>query len=256
MSRTTLAMAGFSAIVLVGSLLMRDGPLAAQGKKEGAEARKETEPSKINTSGTATVRAEPNRARLFLAIETDAPTVKQARAANKQAVEKVLAAIEDLKIPELKMKSTNVQMNAVHAKTDKSTDLPEIIGYRVYYTFTVLISTEDRIKLAAAAGKVLDTALEKGANSLEQVVFFRDDLTEFKRQALTKATEDAVANAKALAAGAKRAVIDVIAIDDHPAYTYTSVSNTAVGGADERRELIVGNLEVTCNVRITATFGP
>jgi uncharacterized protein len=261
MNRTMGMALGVLVVVLVGLLVFRESQLAGQAPKEGIEVSKDKDPRKIQTSGSATLRVKPNRARLFLAVETTFPTVKQARAVNKQAVENVITAIQGLRIADLKMKSTNVEMDVVHSKPEKQDILPVILGYRVTYTFTVLVAGEDTEKLASAAAKVLDTALENGANTLQQIVFFRDDLTEIRRQTLTKATEDAVANAQALAAGAKRTVADILNIDSNPEHSFTAVHNPmsnsilAQPAPGNSTELVAGDVEVTCRVSVTATFG-
>jgi uncharacterized protein YggE len=247
-------MAG-AAVVLAGVVVWYGGPLAGQPAKEGFG--KDKEPRKITTSGSATVRVQPNCARLFFVIEDTAPTIKLAREANKKHVESVLTAIHGKKIPDLKMKSTNVQMAVIHSQDDKLKKLPEILGYRVTYTFTVLVSSDDSQKLGSMAAEVLDVALDNGANAVEQISFFRDDLTEARREALSKATADAVANAKALAAGDNRILTDVVEISGNPEYHMPNLSNTMfqkqVTGAPT--EIIAGQLEVTCRVNVTCTYG-
>jgi uncharacterized protein YggE len=259
MNRFHAILVGAVGVALAGWWLLSGGPLAGQVGK--ADAGKEPEPRKLHTSGTATVRVKANRARLYLAVETTGSTVKAARAANKKDVETVLAALHGLKIADLKMKSTNVQMDVIQSKEEKiTTKLPEILGYRVTYTFTVLVSNDDPQKLAGQASQVLDTALESGANAVQQITFFRDDLTDARRQALTKATADAVANAKALVAGDNRTLTDLINIDGEPQYSQSynnPMSNTMqpqdpAGGAVS---LVAGEVEVTCRVCVTCTFG-
>jgi uncharacterized protein YggE len=253
-SVTAIAM-GVLGVLVVGFVALQGGHLAGQGAKE--EATKQKEPRKISTSGSATIRVKPNRARLFLTVETNSATVKDARNGNKKDVEKVISALAGLKIADLKMKTTNVHMDPIYAKEKDQTKLPEILGYRVTTTFTVLISNDDPQKLAGTATQLLDSALENGANALQQITFFRDDLTETKRQALTKATADAVANAKALAAGDERKVLDVINIDGQPEYHVPMQTNNTYQPQDAAGtgvSLVAGEVEVTCRVSVTATF--
>jgi uncharacterized protein YggE len=253
MKRVTIVALGVAVLALAG-LLLHVNNLA--GYQEGAG--KEKEPRKLSTSGSATVRIKPNRARLYLAVESTASTIKSVREANKKHVESVIAAIQGLKIAELKMKTTDVRMDPIYAKQDKeTTKLPEILGYRITTTFTVLAASDDAKKLAGQAMQVLDTALENGANALQQITFFRDDLTETRRQALTKATADAVANAKALASGDNRTLTDVIDINGNPEYHVPVYTNAAqpqepAGGSTV---LVAGDVEVTCRVSITCTYG-
>src|SRR5207248_1314578 len=137
---------------------------------------------------SATIHVKPDAARLFLTVETTAPTVKEARARNNEHVKKVMDTVQALRIPDLKMRSTNVQMTILHSRDDKKVDeLPRVLGYRVSNSFTVLVTSDDPVKLAGHASKVLDTAIENGANLLDRISFFKVELTEAKRLALTKA---------------------------------------------------------------------
>jgi uncharacterized protein YggE len=222
-----------------------------------AEAKKE--PRRLSTSGTATVRVKPDSARVFFGVQTLAPTIKQAREESSQKVKKVLDALTALQIPDLKMKTSNVSVELVQRAHEEG-KLPEVVGYRVTNSFTALIKGNDPQKLGLTAGRVLDTALENGANQVQQVVIFKQDDTEAKREALTKAVADAAANARALANGANARITDTITIDGHPEYFggRYSLSNTAqaqdsFGGAGET-PILAGEVEITCRVSVTCTY--
>src|SRR5688572_1501720 len=120
MKSTTIISVGILGVLAIGFWLLHQGQLAGQVAKDDPSK----EPKKIHTSGSATVRVKPNRARVFLAVETTASTVKEARNENKKHVEKVLSSIQGLKIPDLKMKSTNVEVDVIHAKDEKLLKLP------------------------------------------------------------------------------------------------------------------------------------
>ena len=215
LNRTALAL-GFAFVALMTyGLFFRDHVATGQvEKKDDAKPEKRV----LHTGGSATIRVKPDAARLFLTVETMAPTVAE-RKRNNEHVKKVLDAVQELKIPELKMKSTNVQLNIIHARDDKKQEeLPRILGYRVVNSFTVLVTSNDPVKLAGHASKVLDTAIEQGANTLDRIAFFKQDMTDAKREALTKATEDALDNARALLAATGRAITDITAIDGNPSY--------------------------------------
>ena len=246
--------------LLVYGLLFRDHFAAGQGEKKDGDGAK-PEKRVLATGGSATVVVKPDSARLYLTVETTAPTLADARARNNEHAKKVMDAVQALKIPQLKMKSSNVEMNIVHSRDEKKDELPRVLGFRVTNSFTVLVSNEDVVKLAAGASKVLDAAIDNGANVLESIHFFKQDLTQAKRDALTLATKDALANARALAIGAERTVLDVMTIDcnpmarhqDFPQITNSVTFDRSGQGATP---LVVGDLEVTCNVGITCTYGP
>jgi uncharacterized protein YggE len=138
--------------------------------------------------------------------------------------------------------------------------LPEILGYRVTNSLTVLVANADSVILSNSASRVLDTALENGANFVQQIVFFKQDEAVIKRQALTKAVEEALTNAKAIAEGAKVQIADTLSIEGQPEYSYgpgqCGLTNSVVGVASAQGEtpLVIGDLEVMCRVNVSCTY--
>lgn len=226
----------------------------------GADAKKDKDKRTITTAGTAVIKVKPDSARIFFGVQTVAPTVRAAREGSAAHVKKVMDALVALKIPNLKSKTANVHVELIQSRARDELKLPETLGYRVTQSFTVLVKEDDREKLGALAGKVLDTALENGANLVDRIVFFKEDETEVKRQAMTKAVEEAIANARAIAAGGKATIVDTVAMDGQPEYYWggSALSNTAqiggLGGRGAESQLIAGDIEVTCRVSVTCTY--
>lgn len=248
------------ALALVAALVALYAPFhfSARGHAEFQEPAAKSPPKRtVHTEGSATVRVKPDHARVFLSVQTTAATVKEARTQNGGHVNKVMTAIQNLGLADLKMKSTNLRMEPVHSQEEKKDKLPQLIGYRVSHTFTVLVRDDDPAKLSAAAARVLDTALENGVNVVDQVVFFKADLIAVRRDALSKATEDALANAKAIAAGANEAIAEVTQLTGVPEYREINFnSNTrfiAPGGLDVT-SFIAGEVEVTCRIQVTCNL--
>jgi uncharacterized protein YggE len=256
-------MAGLAGVVIFASIVLLRG--SNQTSAAGPESEPKKEPGNLKTSGSATVRVKPNAARVFFGIQTQAATIKAARTENNSKVRKVMTALAGLKIPELKSKTSDVQADILYGRTD-GYQMPPITGYRVSTTFTVLVHNEDSVKLGASASHVLDAALENGANSVQQITFLRKEgLTEARRKALTLAVEDALANARALAAGTKKEHVKTVTIDGAPQYrtgpwyygrnAMVQSANVAIPqGGDSEGALVVGDLEVTCQVNVTCNF--
>src|SRR6185369_4815140 len=76
----------------------------AQGPAPAPAVEAKKEPHTLRTSGSATVRIKPDAARVFFGVQTQAATVKEARAENNRRVNKIMAALVALKIPDLKTK--------------------------------------------------------------------------------------------------------------------------------------------------------
>jgi uncharacterized protein YggE len=246
--------------LVVGLLLVAVVLLQGQPRAEAVpEAKKE--PRKLSTSGVATIRVKPDSARVFFGVQTMAPTIKQAREESSQKVTKVLSALSALQIPDLKMKTSDVTVELLQS-TRSDNKLPEILGYRLTNSFTVLIKGNDPQKLGTTAGTILDTALENGANLVQQIVIFRQDSTEAKRQALAKAVEDALANAEAIVSSKalRTKIADTISIDGHPEYSggryqYTNRAQAMDNfGGEGETPVLAGDVEITCRVAVTCTY--
>jgi uncharacterized protein YggE len=250
----TVATALALVLVLSTTLFLRAqqaaAPTAGSAKEKGT----------INTSGTATLTVKPDAVHVYFGVQTIGKQVKAAREDNSEKCKKLIAALNALGIADLKIKTADINVELVQSHPDEASKLPEILGYRVTNSFSVLVQDKDAAKLSQNASKVLDTALENGANFIQRMVAFRHDDAQIKRDGLTKAVEDALANARAIAAGAKVQVSGTFALNGQPEYTFgqgqCGLTNTlVVGGAGlGATPVIVGDLEITIRVGVTCTY--
>ena len=163
------------------------------------------EENRVITSGEATVWVEPDRARVFLGIETLQETIDDAHKENAEKMRKVVAALKALKIKEMLIKAPGYNVSLVEEseyEAAKAGRLPKIIGYKVTQNFTVLLKNKDPLILSKNASCVIDAALKNGVNIIEKVVFFKEDDSQERRKALKLAVKDAISNAKAIAEAA------------------------------------------------------
>jgi uncharacterized protein len=256
MKRMTMVVAGVMGGLMLGLFLTHQPFLQGQQPAKDKEKDKRV----IHASGSASVRVSPDSARLFFAVQTMAPKLASARAENAQLTQKVIDAVKKLQIPKLKMKSSDVQVSIRYSDTIRAERLPTILGYNVTNSFTVLVENDDPTKLADAATRLLDTALETGVNQVPQLTFFRKDLKDAQRQAMASAVQDALQNARTLARGADVRITDTIEINESTPMYYgvlNRLQNAAfpAGGAGgEATPLVAGDLDVTMNVSITCTY--
>jgi uncharacterized protein YggE len=162
----------------------------------------------ITAYGTGTASAAPDAARVYLEVTSNAKTVPAARAENARAAKAVREALAGLKVEGLR---TRISGSDVHPTRNKD---GELTGYSVSVTFAVFIPDREPERLAANAERVLEAGLQSGANADGGVYFFRSDDAELRREAMRKAVEDAVASTRALAAGAKVTVAEVVTIEE------------------------------------------
>lgn len=239
-------------VVLTGSIWLHGQNVPAPA----AALAKDKEKRTVSTSGSATVAVMPDAVRVFFSVDNLNPTVKAAREENDAKFAKVKKALADLKIEDLKMKTVEQHLQAEYSFHNNQRNF---LGYRALHQFTVLLCDTDVTRLSLNAGRVLDTGLENGANGLERIVFFKKDDAVLRREALTKATEDAIANAKALCAGAKAEVLETVRLDGSPEYRVYggNRNNSYVQSArvsDETSSAVPGQIEITCRVTITCAY--
>lgn len=258
MNRSTLALA---AVLLIGGAYWV-GNHQGQAQDGGRDKSvKDADKRVLTTSGQSSIRVKPDSARVFFRVENYGQQVREVRTDNAKRVKKVMDALRALKIDNLKMKSSNVNVQpVVHNFPQAEMKLPQVLGYHVINTFTVLVTNEDAVKLSEQASKVLDSALENGATGVEQIVFFKRDAEDVRRQALTKAVEEAMANARALARGADEKIVASINITGEPRVYYggraqnTLQNVSSFPGNDSDTPLVAGDLEITCSVSITCRY--
>jgi uncharacterized protein YggE len=241
-----------------GTLLV--SVLFLRGQAPGEAADQAKDKRTITTSGTATLKVKPDAARIYFGVQTVAKTIQEARKENSSQSRKVVNALRALNIPDLKMKTADINVQVAYEQKRDELHLPKILGYQVTNSFTALVQDKDAVRLGANASRVLDTALENGANLVQQIVAFREDEAEIRREGLSKAVEAGLANAAAIAAGAKVRIKDTFTLQGQPEYTYgqgqCGLTNRIVvaGEAVGDTPVIVGDLEVTIRVSVTCTY--
>ena len=214
----------------------------------------------VHAAGRGTSIVKPDCARVFLGVESQEATIAIARKDNSQKVQKIIDSIQGLKIDDLKMKTTDVNIRLIQPYNNDA-KLPETIGYRISTQMTVSVREKDPTRLAALASRVLDAALLHGANSVQQVNFFVEDTTTPRREAMAKAVQDALENARAMAKGAGKKLGEVVTIQDSPSHgaetyslTNSMVQTSAPAGGADSTPMVAGMLEVSANVEIVAEF--
>ncbi len=218
----------------------------------------------VTVVGSGTVKVKPDAARLTFAVQTLAAQVKLAREDNGKKVKKVTDAVNALKIPDFKMKTSHSTIELVYSRPDNETQLPEVIGYKVANLFTVRLSNADADKLGTQASQILDTALQNGANFTAPILLSNQNEAENRRQAFTKAVEDALGNARAMAAGAHVKILETVALD---AATTPAVDTTQPYYEMANMYSILGRSpqgidapmqppeqELTCRVTVTCSY--
>jgi hypothetical protein len=244
----------FMAFLSVVMLCLESNILFAQPTKE-AEG--------ILTTGEAKVWIEPDRARVYLGIETMDTNINAARDTNAEKIKGVIDALKLLKIENMLIKAPNYNVFLVKEPeydATRSGRLPKLIGYKVVQDFTVLLQNKDAQLLSKQAAQVIDTALNSGVNIIQNIEFFKEDYSADRREALKLAVKNAMENAKAIAetAGVSikgyRTITSATSYSMHTQYNYQQSQMFRVAAASDvggvETTLAAGKIAVTASVTI------
>ena len=157
----------------------------------GATAVNSTGNCTIAVSGSGTIEAEPNQAKVCLGVETQSENVTDALNENSLKMTAIIAAMENLGYSMDEVRTSYFSISPVR----NTTDYTKIVAYKVYNEVTVEISDLDEI------GKVIGEATDAGANNVQKIEFGLTEPKEkeLKNEALKEACEDADSKADAIA---------------------------------------------------------
>ena len=149
----------------------------------------------IAVSAVGETEVTPDRARVSIGVQTQAPTAADAASRNATLQQAVINAIRALGIPaeRISTQGYNVYPEQTY---DNTTRRSRITGYNVQNTVVVDVWKVEQV------GAVLDAALSKGANLVSSLAFYSSQEDVARRRALQNAVARARADAEAMATAA------------------------------------------------------
>jgi uncharacterized protein YggE len=149
----------------------------------------------ITASSTAEAQLTPDRAAVYIGVQTRASTANAAARDNAQRQRAIIDAVVALGIPRDQISTENYTV-APDTRYDQQTQRTTIMGYVVSNVVRVEVRRIDQV------GTVLDTALAKGANQINSLDFFASNSDSARHQALAEAVVRARSDAEAMARAA------------------------------------------------------
>ena len=159
----------------------------------------------ISTSGTASVKVDPDKFTLTVGVETNGTTADEASSKNADLTAKVIAALKALGVGENATSTSSYSVFPVYSSAEPANvcrvmdgyPIPpecyveqEITGYKASNSISVTLDANGDI----SAGEVIDTAIEGGANTVSGANFFLSQQRQLEVQ--QGLIEDAIANAR------------------------------------------------------------
>lgn len=202
-------------------------------------------PSGIAVAGEGQVSGKPDIAYISIGVQTQAPTASQAHQENATAMDRVVARVRGLGIPEKDIRTSGLSLFPVMEKGER------IIGYRATNNLTVTAAD------VGIVGKVLDEAVAAGANTAGSIRFGFKDEEKLRQQALEAAAKNARAKAEAIARGLDLQIKGVEAVQEEGVVMPMPVPR-AMGAefapAAPPTPVMPGELTITARVRVTFSY--
>jgi uncharacterized protein len=168
------------------------GALVALTFAAAAAAHDEPKPRLLTVSGEGEVEVAPDRADVGFSVEASEKALADAEKAVTDATARLLKLCDSLGIAKADVRSAQLIVQPQYDSGVVSSR-PRIVGY--YVSRQLDIDLKDLGKL----GKLLQGAVDTGANRMSGIGFGSTRKDEHQRVALAKAATDAKANAEALA---------------------------------------------------------
>jgi uncharacterized protein YggE len=215
-------------------------------------ARPDSGRADIVTAATGEAQFVPDRAAVYIGVETRAATAAAAARDNAQRQRAVIDAVVAAGVSRDQISTENYSVTP-NTRYDQATQRSSVIGYIVSNVVRVEVRRIDQV-----AG-VLDAALAKGANQINSLDFFASNSDSARHAAITQGVARARADAETLAraaGGSLGALIELSTADAGPRPMYRlDVRSTMATAAPTPIEPGQQRVQVTVNARWRFTPG-
>lgn len=177
----------------------------------------------VTASGVATIRSSPDEAVVMLGVQTQAASAEAASQENATKMSGVIDALVASGVGRDDISTAWVNLWPTYGQSGTT-----VTGYTAENQVSVTIHEMARI------GRVIDRAVEAGANLASGITFQLSDENEGVQQALEAAVADARSKAQVLAAAADASLGQVITISEvgTPSYPPLYYDRVPMAGAE------------------------
>ena len=185
--------------MLVAGLVIVAAVLALNSKMQGVVNGVE-EKSRVSVSGASSLTVEPNKAEIYVKIVTLEKAAQDSKNKNSQISGNVAKALKKEGIKDKDIETSQFYINPKYdyeeiTDTNSRKSKQILVGYEVVNVLKVTALDLDK------AGKLIDAAVDNGANDIESISFglTKEKEKDVKQQAMILASSDAKDKAVALA---------------------------------------------------------
>jgi uncharacterized protein YggE len=207
----------------------------------------------VTANGEAVITVEPDQAQIDIGVVTQARNAPEAAKENAEKLARVMSEVKKFlgKGDEVKTASYSLNPNYRYPQGGK----PEIVGYTATNVLHIKTGALENV------GKLIDAAMQSGANTIQRLVFTLKDEQSAQLQALRLASVKAKAKAEEMANALGLKIVKVLSVTEGergvrpivmPQARTTQMEATAAAPTPVE----AGTIEVRSSVSLTAEVAP
>ena len=207
----------------------------------------------VTANGEAVITAEPDQAQIEIGVVTQARNAPDAAKENAEKLARVMSEVKKLlgKGDEIKTASYSLNPNYRYPQGGK----PEIVGYTATNVLHIKTGALENV------GKLIDAAMQSGANTIQRLLFTLKDEQSAQLQALRLASIKAKAKAEEMANAVGLKIVKVLSITEgergvRPIVMPQPRVAQMEAAAAAPTPVEAGTIEVRSSVSLTAEVGP
>ncbi len=200
----------------------------------------------VKVNGIGTVSVSPDTAYLYVGIDTEGATSKEAQDLNKVQAQKVIQALIDAGVDE---KNIKTQYYNVYPRYDYQESSQKLIGYTASHSLRLKITDLDTVSA------LLDTATANGATNVGNIEYTLENKDSAYDQARKMASDNAKEKAGKLGDVFGFEVGDLLEVQEMSydnVVFYSDMGKGGMGGGSPENTIHPGEIEIT--LELTAVF--
>lgn len=194
------------------------------------------------------INVVPDVADITLGVTTQSEDAATCQSQNNDSVDKIVAALTALGIPETSIQTSRFNLNP---RYDWKGNVQTVIGYEMNTAITLSDIVVDQV------GTVLSQSVDAGANNIDSIAYKSSQYDASYQEALKLAVESAKVKAQSLAEASGRTLADVLTVEEQTANDtarYTAANGVALEGyskAAGSAKVMPGEVSVEANITVT-----
>ena len=206
-------------------------------------------PPSITVNGEATIAADPDQAQIDIGVTTQARSAPEASKDNAERLARVLAEVKKFLGKGDEVKTSGYALNPQYRYPQGGK--PEIVGYTANNIVRIKTTKLDDV------GKMIDAAMQAGANNVNRLVFTLKDEEAARLDALRQASAKAKAKAEAIAASLGLKIMRIASITEgersfQPIFRQAPMARAEALAAQAPTPVEPGTVDVRSTVSLTA----